>query len=69
MRGTVEIGFKLKITYLDTIIKITYLDTIINYRLFQKFKLLGNGKFKYLAIILTNKIVVASSLMFYLLLW
>ena len=57
MRGTVEIGFKLKITYLDT---------IINYRLFQKFKLLRNGKFKYLAIILTNKIVVASSLM---LLW
>ena len=60
MRGTVEIGFKLKITYLDT---------IINYCLFQKFKLLGNGKFKYLAIILTNKIVVASSLMFYVLLW
>ena len=53
MGGRVEIGFKLKFTCFDT---------IINYCLFQKFKLLGNGKFKYLAII-------ASSLMFYVLLW
>ena len=59
MGRRVEIGFKLKITCFDT---------IINYHLFQKFKLLGNGEFKYLAIILKNKIVVASSLIFYVLL-
>ena len=29
-------------------------DTMLNYRLSQKFKILGNGKFNYLTIILTS---------------
>ena len=39
----VEIGFKLKITYSNTIIKVL---------LFNNFKLIGNGEFNFLNIIL-----------------
>ena len=44
MASRAEIGFKLKITYFDT---------MLNYHLSQKLKLIGKGEFNYLSIILT----------------
>ena len=45
MGGRVKLGIELKISYSDT---------MWNYRLSQKFKLLGNGEFNHLTISLTG---------------
>ena len=44
MGGRVKIGIELRLSYSDT---------MLNYRLSQKFKMLENGEFNHLTIILT----------------
>ncbi len=44
-------------------LRITYFGIMINYRLFQKFKLLGEGEFNHLTIILTLVLILSGKLM------